>query len=222
MLKIIVIFKRRPGLSLADFERYWITVHGPLVCRLPGLRRYVQSQTIAGGYRNGEPACDGVAELWFDDTAALRAVTASAELRAVTADEKNLLDEATRLEIITDDVVIKNGAIPKSGVKNIELVIKRPDLTPENFHRHWIDTHGPLGAAIAQVHRYVQSHTRLAAYHDGRTPVLDGVALTWFDDTAAMRAAATTPEYMRTRNDEPNFVVEPLAFVITQERVILG
>ena len=222
MIKIIVIFKRRPGLSIADFERHWITVHGPLVCRLLGLRRYVQSQTIAGGYRNGEPACDGVAELWFDDTAALRAVTASAELRAVTADEKNLLDEATRLEIITDDVVIKNGAIPKSGVKNIELVIKRPDLTPENFHRHWIDTHGPLGAAIPQVHRYVQSHTRLAAYQNGRTPVLDGVALTWFDDTAAMRAAATTPEYMRTRNDEPNFVVEPLAFVITQERVMLG
>ena len=190
--------------------------------RLPGLRRYVQSQTIAGGYRNGEPACDGVAELWFDDTAALRAVTASAELRAVTADEKNLLDEATRLEIITEDVVIKNGAIPKPCVKNIELVIKRPDLTPENFHRHWIDTHGPLGAAIAQVHRYVQSHTRLAAYQNDRTPVLDGVALTWFDDTAAMRAAATTPEYMRTRNDEPNFVVEPLAFVITQERVMLG
>ena len=222
MIKIIVIFKRRPGLSIADFERHWITVHGPLVCRLPGLRRYVQSQTIAGGYRNGEPACDGVAELWFDDTAALRAVTASAELRAVTADEKNLLDEATRLEIITEDVVIKNGAIPTPCVKNIELVIKRPDLTPENFHRHWIDTHGPLGADIPQVHRYVQSHTRLAAYKDGRTPVLDGVALTWFDDTAAMRAAATTPEYMRTRNDEPNFVVEPLAFVITQERVMLG
>ena len=100
--------------------------------------------------------------------------------------------------------------------------IKRPDLTPENFHRHWIETHGPLGAAIPQVHRYVQSHTRLAAYKDGRTPVLDGVALTWFDDTAAMRAAATTPEYMHTRSDEPNFVVEPLAFVITQERVMLG
>ena len=222
MIKIIVIFKRRPGLSRADFEQHWITVHGPLVCRLPGLRRYVQSQTIAGGYRNGEPACDGVAELWFDDTAALRALTESAELRAVMADEKNLMDQATRLEIITEEVVIKNGANPTPCVKNIELVVKRPDLTPENFHRHWIETHGPLGASIPQVHRYVQSHTRLAAYKDGRTPVLDGVALTWFDDTAAMRAAATTPAYTRTRDDEHNFVVEPLTFVITQERVILG
>jgi uncharacterized protein (TIGR02118 family) len=222
MLKIITLFKRRADLSLAEMETYWIERHAALVRRLPSLRRYVQSQTIAGGYKKGEPAIDGMAELWFDDTAALRALSNSPELKAVLNDEANLLDPASRCEIITEDVVIKDGQIPANGVKNVELVVKRPDLAPEKFHRYWIDIHGPLGGSIPQVHRYVQSHTRLPAYRDGRKPPLDGVALTWFDDTAAMRAAALTPEYANTRADEHNFLTEPLAFVITRQRVMLG
>jgi uncharacterized protein (TIGR02118 family) len=95
-------------------------------------------------------------------------------------------------------------------------------MTPDAFHRYWIDIHGPLGASIPQVRRYVQSHTRAGAYKDGRQPALDGVALTWFDDTSAMRAAATTEEYARTRGDESNFLDEPLDFVISKEHVIVG
>jgi uncharacterized protein (TIGR02118 family) len=80
--------------------------------------------------------------------------------------------------------------------------------------------HGPLAKTIPQMLRYVQSHTRLSAYRNNRQPVLDGVALTWFTDTDAMRASAHTPAYAQTRADEPNFVVEPLDFVITKEREI--
>lgn len=218
MIKVVTLFKRRTGMSLADFESYWTGRHAPLVRRLPGLRRYVQSQTLAGGYRKGEPAVDGVAELWFDDTAALRTLAASPELAAVRADEPHLMQMDSRCEIVTEDVVIKDGRIPSDGVKNVELVVRRPEMAPEDFHRYWKDVHGPLGGSIPQVHRYVQSHTRLAAYRDGRRPALDGVALTWFDDVAAMRASALTPEYARTRADEHNFLTEPLAFVITRER----
>lgn len=222
MIKLIVLFRRKEAMTLEDFEQHWRNQHAALVSRLPGLRRYVQSQTLRSGYRKQQPACDGVAELLFDDTSALRALQDSPELAAVLADERNFIDARSRLEIVTDDVVIKDGAIPADAVKNIELVTKRPDLTPEAFHAHWIKTHGPLGAAIPQVHRYVQSHTRAGAYRDGRQPVLDGVALTWFDDTDAMRAAALTAEYAHTRADEENFLTIPLAFVITRERVIVG
>jgi uncharacterized protein (TIGR02118 family) len=220
MIKSVVIFRRRAGLSVDDFGHYWQHTHGPLVARLPGLRRYVQSQTLASAYAKRTPACDGVAELWFDDTAALRALTGTPEYAAVLADEPNFIDGASRIEILTDDIVIKDGPRPPGGVKNIELVKKRPDLTPDAFHRHWEVVHGPLGGSIPQVLRYVQSHTRRGGYRDGRQPPLDGVALTWFTDTQAMRASATTPEYERTRDDEHNFVIEPLDFVITRERDI--
>ena len=221
MVKVVVVFRRKAGMDIEAFGQYWRGVHAGLVKKLPGLRRYVQSQTIPGGYRKGQPAIDGMAELWFDSTDALRVVAASPELKAVLADEANFIDPASRVEIVTDDVVIKDGPRPAGGVKNVELVKRRPDLSPEAFHRHWEVVHGPLGGSIPQVLRYVQSHTRLAAYRDGRQPPLDGVALTWFTGTATMRDSATTPQYETTRADEHNFVTEPLDFVITHEREIV-
>ncbi|MGE3775427.1 MAG: EthD domain-containing protein [Gammaproteobacteria bacterium] len=220
MIKSVVVFRRQPGMSVEDFAHYWEHRHGPIVAHLPGLRRYVQSQTLASAYARLTPACDGVAELWFDDTQALRALAGTPEYAAVLADEANFIDPASRIEILTEDIVIKDGPRPPQGVKSIELVKKRPDLTPEAFHRHWEIVHGPLGASIPQVLRYVQSHTRLGAYRDGRQPPLDGLALTWFVDTQAMRASATTPQYATTRADEHNFVTEPLDFVIAREREI--
>ncbi len=222
MIKLITVFKRRNGLDLEAFERYWVDRHAPLVARLPGLRRYVQSQTIAGGYRRGEPAIDGCEELWFDDRQALGLLQETPELAAVREDDKSLMQPATRREIVTEDVLIKDGPMPASGVKNIELVLRLPNMAPEAFHRYWIEHHGPLGASIPQVLRYVQSHTLLEEYGEGRVPSLDGLALTWFEHTEAMRAAALTPQYAETRADEGNFVTEPLDFVITRERVLVG
>jgi len=209
-------------MSVADFQSYWRHEHAALACRLPGLRRYVQSHTLPSGYRGRTPACDGVAELTFDDSAALRALEATPELAATRADHAAFIDPESYIEIITEDVVIKDGSIPRDAVKNIELVKKKPAMAAEAFHKYWIETHGPLGASIPQIHRYVQSHTRSGAYRHGRTPPLDGLALTWFDDTEAMRAAARTPEYAATRADEDNFLEVPLSFVITTENVVVA
>jgi uncharacterized protein (TIGR02118 family) len=124
--------------------------------------------------------------------------------------------------IITEEHVIKEGPAPVDGVKNVEFITHRPDISIEVFQRYWRDVHGPLAAAIPVIRRYVQSHTRPAAYAGGRRPAWDGVALTWFDDTQAMRASASTPEYTRVRADEANFIVPGSLFIITREHVIVA
>ena len=221
MIKVMSAFKRKEGMDVETFQAYWRDVHGPIAQSLPGLRRYVQNHTILSGYKRGEPAVDGVAELWFDDTAALRALAPSEQLRHTRNDHANFMDDTSYREVVTEDVVIKDGSVPDDGVKNIELVVRKKDMAAEEFHRYWIEHHGPLGASIPQVQRYVQSHTRAAAYRNANEPVLDGFALTWFVDTQAMRDAATTTQYADTRADEDNFLVEPLDFVITKEHVLL-
>jgi len=92
MVKTITFIKRKPGMDREEFGNYWRTRHAPIVTRLPGLRRYVQCHTIDSGYRKGEPVYDGVAQVWFDSTDAMRATASSAEYRAVRADEPNFLD----------------------------------------------------------------------------------------------------------------------------------
>jgi uncharacterized protein (TIGR02118 family) len=221
MMKIVAIVKRKPGMAVEAFQEHWRTRHADVVRKLPGLRRYVQSHTLLAGYRKGEPAWDGIAELWFDDTEALRALRGTPAQAAVDADEEVFLDRGAMKMLFTDDHVIVDGPIPANGVKNVEFLHHRPDLTIETFQKYWRQAHGPIAAKIPQIRRYVQSHVRPSAYRGGRTPAYDGLAITWFDDTAAMRASAATPEYARTRADEPNFLAGELPFIITREIVVV-
>jgi uncharacterized protein (TIGR02118 family) len=70
MIKGVFLIKRKPTLLRADFTRYWKEVHAPLALKLPGLRRYVQSNAVDEAYDWAEPRWDGVAHLYFDDAQA--------------------------------------------------------------------------------------------------------------------------------------------------------
>ncbi len=224
MIKLIAFFKRKAGMPVEDFQAYWRTTHADIVVKLPGIRRYVQSHTILSGYRRErEPVYDGMAELWFDNTEVMRRQVGTSELAAVQSDEANFMDGDSQGSIITEEHLIKDGPVPADGVKNVEFVNHKPGMPIEDFQTHWREIHGPLGAAIPVIRRYVQSHTRPSIYKSGKTPIYDGVALTWFDSTQAMRLSATTPEYERTRADEPNFIAAgKLPVIITKEHIIVG
>ena len=214
MVKAVSFFKRKAGMPVEEFQAYWLRDHPTVVVRLPGVRRYVQSHTLVAGYRKGEPIYDGIAELWFEDTKALHALRGTKEMEAVAADETVFIDRGTMGLILTEEHVIKDGPAPPGGAKNVEFVTPRPG--------YWLEIHGPLAAQIPMIRRYVQSHTRPSAYERGRTPAYDGVAITWFDDTRAMRASAGTAQYARVRADEPNFIAPGDApFIITTEHVIV-
>jgi uncharacterized protein (TIGR02118 family) len=221
MVKVVAIVKRKPGMAVDAFQQHWRTGHAEAVAKLPGLRRYVQSHTLPSGYGTGDPVWDGIAELWFDDTDALRALRGSPEQNAVDADEARFLDRGAMKLLFTDDHVIKDGTVPAGGVKSIEFIHHRADLTIDAFQQYWRQTHGPIAAKIPQIRRYVQSHVRASAYAGGRTPAYDGLAITWWDDTRAMRAAVTTEAYARTRADEPNFLAPDPRFIITRETVVV-
>lgn len=92
MIKVVYCISRKPGLSVAEFARYWEQVHGPLGRRIPGLRRLVQSHPVRHPEGMPAPAFDGVAELWFDNLESLQDARRSAEWGASTADEANFID----------------------------------------------------------------------------------------------------------------------------------
>ena len=39
MIKICEVVYRRPGMGVEDFQAYWRRTHGPIVARIPGIRR---------------------------------------------------------------------------------------------------------------------------------------------------------------------------------------
>jgi uncharacterized protein (TIGR02118 family) len=217
MIKLVTFFKRKAGLTPEAFQAEWRGAHVAKALAIAGLRGYVQSHVLVSGYRKGEPFCDGLAEMWFDDRAALEQARASAAFAQARADADRFRDGSAAGAMLTIEYLIKDGPRPAAGVKNVELVVRRRDLAPDAFHRYWREHHGPLAARIAPIRRYVQSH----AIDDPAARRYDGIASTWFDDTDAMRASAATEEYRLTREDEPNFVEGHLSFIIAREHVAM-
>ena len=72
LVKRVSFIKRKPGMSPEEFSQYWREVHGPLALALPGMRRYVQCHVVPSAYEKGEPAYDGVAQIWFETMADLQ------------------------------------------------------------------------------------------------------------------------------------------------------
>jgi uncharacterized protein (TIGR02118 family) len=223
MVKALSFFKRRAGMPVEEFQAYWRARHPDVVTKLPGVRRYVQSHTRPADYQRGEPVYDGIAEVWFQNTAAMHALRGTPELEGVQADEARFIDRSTMGLIIADDHVIKDDPTPAGAAKGVGFARRKPGMSVEAFQSHWRQVHGPLGASVPGLRRYVQSHTRLSAYDRGRDPAWDGVALIWFDDAAALRAATSSPEWAQVRADESNFVASGSgAFIVTTEHVIVA
>src|SRR3989338_7319785 len=115
MVKALSFFKRRSGMPVEAFQAYWRASRPGAVVRLRGVRRYVQSHTLPGAYRRGEPVYDGICEIWFDDTQAMRALAGTPAYAAVQADEAKFIERATMGLIITEEHVIKDGPVPAAG-----------------------------------------------------------------------------------------------------------
>jgi len=223
MLKMVIFFKRRPGMPVEAFQEHWRTRHAEIIARLPGIRRYVQNHALASSYRKGEPAFDGVAESSFDDSEAMKALVGTPQYDAVIADEPNFIDRSTMGSILTEEHVVKEGIPGEGCVKSVSLVTHREGMPIDEFFRYWREVHGSLCASLPEFRRYVQCPTRRSIYASGRTPAYDGAALAWFESAEALRKAAASPAFARLREDVERFMAgDRSPSILTHEHVVLG
>ena len=90
MIKSLSLLVRKDGMTHEQFMKHWVDVHAPLALKVPGIRRYVQSHIADERRRPDIPAIgvevDGVAELWYDDRAAMDRANASPEAKRLHDD----------------------------------------------------------------------------------------------------------------------------------------
>lgn len=206
MVKLVACLKRKPGLSIDDFQRHWRTRHAEIVVRQAGLRRYVQNHVTLDGYGAGDPPFDGVAEAWFDDVDAMRRLAGAAEHRAVRADEPLFLDVPAMRVVLTDEILLADRPTAPDAWVEIAFLTRRSGMSPETFQRHWREAVGPRAARLPSLRRYVQSHARLGGYAAGRAPAFDGIAFASFDDAAALAAARDSDLARELRAEEASFL----------------
>ncbi len=90
MIKVSFPIFRKPGLTLAEFSKYWKEIHGPLFKSQPEVKKYVRRyiQVHSTGESIGTfpiAPYDGVVELWFDKMEDIPAVFGSENYQKIIA-----------------------------------------------------------------------------------------------------------------------------------------
>ncbi|MGD9602913.1 MAG: EthD domain-containing protein [Gammaproteobacteria bacterium] len=104
MFKVMILIRRKPGMSMEEFIRYYETSHAPLgASKVPNMKRYVRHflRPYGNAVYGTDPASqyDVVTELWFDDEAdfqrGMAYLTEPETARIIGEDEEKLFDKSS-------------------------------------------------------------------------------------------------------------------------------
>lgn len=113
MITLMVMAKRKPGMSRAEYSRYWRNNHGPLVKSVPEFMRHVKSYTqyhipdapAGAQIVGGDSEYDGFALLQFDSRETMmQAFNEPKYLEIIRPDEHKFLDWEGCVSVVTDEV----------------------------------------------------------------------------------------------------------------------
>lgn len=88
-------------------------------------------------------------------------------------------------------------------IKLTFCLMRRPELSREEFQKYWFENHAPLVRShqdALRIRRYVQLHSMTSPLNDaiaasrGAPGMYDGVAELWWDSVEDMTAGASSPE----------------------------
>jgi len=83
----------------------------------------------------------------------------------------------------------------------------RDGISREDARGHWTEVHGPLGARVGGIERYVQNHVLSALGAVGvsdEQAAFDGYSCCWYRDRERFAGSLRTPEWAALGVDSPN------------------
>ena len=107
-IKGIYPFRKKPGLTMKEFQNYWWYTHGPIAALTEEALSYVQIHPRTNSYATENSVYDGITEIsWLDIGAAGRAIGSRQMREDQGSDAANFVDlESISLFMAKEEVVI--------------------------------------------------------------------------------------------------------------------
>ena len=177
MINAITIIKKKQGLTYEKFQNYWKDEHAEIVTRSPLVGTYVQSHPIYNDELTFEDTIDGIAEIWFDDTNAMRSLAATKEYKDIQDDEKVFIDGSAVRLIIAEDIITIEGDVSDHKLiifmnksSNFELTDFRKELAEMAYHY-----------SKKNLNRMKVSLPKIAGYKGDKSPAWDAILTFWLN-----------------------------------------
>jgi len=238
LLKLVHLLRRRPGLTLEEFQSHWLERHARFGRTNPAVRRYVQyhalahdpirealAQAAAGPVTE---SYDGAAIAWFDDVAALRHAMAGEAAAAALGDIKHFVDLTRSVALLTDEHVIVEP-VGDGPIVLLECLRRNPAVDRRTFSDMWLH-HGRIGReahARGLLAGYIQNHSLPEdVAGEARLDDLgssderwDGVVTAYFDSLAVAKELFADPLAAEEAfEDEKQFIDHSKALYLLARR----
>src|SRR6266487_202030 len=177
MIHQLIFAAPRPGMTVEEFQQYWVGVHAVrYASKIPQIRKYLIDTTIPFELGNGDPKWQGVAEIWLaNEQEQLASLQTEEFLQGARLDEPKWAAFWQTLVLDTDAHELRAGpelTRDQPWVKLIMLVKRKEGLPLSDFREYSLGKHGELALQVPGLRRYLQCHTRDGYYGIGEA-VLD-------------------------------------------------
>ena len=212
MINAITIIKKKQGLTYKKFQNYWKNEHAEIVTRSPLVGTYVQSHPIYNDELTFEDTIDGIAEIWFEDTNAMRSLAATNQYKDIQDDEKVFIDGSAVRLIIAEDIITVEGDV--SDYKLIIFMNKSSNVELTDFRKELVDMASQYSKI--NVNRMKVSLPKTAGYKGDKSPAWDAILTVWLDLKVDQQYIDDTVNYFS--NSAPNIIAKLCSSVVVQEK----
>ena len=214
----------KPGMSEADFQRYWLEVHAiRYASKISQIKRYKVNTRIDWSGERSPPIWNGVAEIWLRNEADQLASMQSPEfIIGARQDEPKWAAfwNTQGLDTDTRTLFDQTDGADAAGLKMMVLFKRRPGLPLDEYRGGHLVLADSLDT-VSSVIRCEINFTRDSGYVLGE-PRFDAVAHYWFEDSAALEGSVSAARSRLLPDDgtlvDPRYVFR----MVVQEHWIIG
>lgn len=216
----------KPGMTEAEFQRYWVEGHAVnYASKIPQIRKYLVDTRIALPGETGDPLWCGVAEIWLtNEKEQLESLQTPEFLEGARKDEPTWAAFWRTLVMDTTAHPIIDGqdTRPNSMAKLLILSKRREGVPLDLFRAYITGGHAQIMKAVPGLRRYQVGLMNDGFYGIGDA-VKDAVEQLWFDDVEAALAAQASPEWATANADYETFIMPRYRNeLLVRENWILG
>ena len=155
----------------------------------------------------------------------------SSNNKAPSATRRRTLIGLAGLAACASAVKMVWSADPESGapqgnsmIKRASLLARKPEISHEEFVKHWGEIHAPMARACPGISRYTLTIVKSSSARKDVAAFeiqVDGIAELWFKNQAAFDLYQNSPATKRLRDDGATFIGREIDFV-TEEKVVIS
>ncbi len=228
MIHQLIFAAPKPGMTEAEFQRYWVEEHAVrYAAKIPQIRKYMIDTRIPIPGETGEPIFSGIAEIWLEnEKEQLESLQTKEFLGGARLDEPNWAAFWKTLVLDTDAHVCVEGPPLTKGqtwVKFVTVYRRKEGMKLADFRSYCLGPHAANVKNIPGLRRYLECTTRDSWYAFGE-PRFDSVAMLWFDSIDALVKARASEEMKKSVDDLDTFTEKKYVFPImaANEHWIIG